>query len=156
MALTGALGELGCGGTTLRGRLDAVANEGHIRLTEDDRDWLDGIGGHRPFRRLFSNRLVDRPDANANNDGDLSSLSSSERGSGESEEGDDNEDKSPSLLALVEAPSPLSPSSLSPDPRSLDDNEEKISIVVDVGGSSFSTLSFFTLSFFTLSFFTLS
>ena len=101
MALTGALGELGCGGTTLRGRLDAVANEGHIRLTEDNRDWLDGIGGHRPFRRLFSNRLVDRPDANANNDGDLSSLSSSERGSGESEEGDDNEDKKIPIVVSV-------------------------------------------------------
>ena len=66
---------------TLRQRLSAVANEGHIRITRDEKEGLLFIADYMDFRRLFLNRLVDRPDANANNDGDLSSLSSSERSS---------------------------------------------------------------------------
>ena len=90
--------QLACRGPTLRERLNAVANEGHIRLTEDDTDGLVTIGGHMDFRSLFLNRLVDRPDANANNDGGFPSLSSSDRSSegesgananeGETEEGE--------------------------------------------------------------------
>ena len=79
--LMAVLSQLACLEPTLRERLSAVANEGHIRLTEDEEEGLVFIGGHMDFQRLFSNRLVDRPDANANNDGDLSSLSSSDSSS---------------------------------------------------------------------------
>ena len=58
-----------------------LANEGHICITRDEREGLVFIGDYRDFRSLFLNRLVDRPDANANNDGDLSSLSSSDSSS---------------------------------------------------------------------------
>ena len=96
--LMAVLSQLACLEPTLRERLSAVANEGHIRLTEDEEEGLVFIGGHMDFQRLFSNRLVDRPDANANNDGGFPSLSSSDRSSegesgananeGETEEGE--------------------------------------------------------------------